>query len=401
MAMAAAQDFERTHEAADSGLTVAVTDSFADLRDTYERLAERSGTPAPQSAQWIATYARCHGGHFAYVTIGDGNQPRMILALERIRRGGAVTLQFAGGRHANGNFPAFDPDWIPDTGALLRTVTTALKDTCPDVDAVVLERQLAHHDGLANPFVTSSSTPSPNVALAADLSEGFDGLLATISEKRKRKKNRSQTRKFEAAGGFALARAQSAAEVDRALDAFFAMKDVRFRQAGIDNVFALPGVRDFLRALFKAELGRERPRFVIDTLEVGGTLRAVAAASVSGQRMTCEFASFADDELAQASPGEFLFFNAIKAAAEDGFQLYDFGVGDEYYKRLWCRLETVHHDTVIALTPKGFAYRALWTMTGWAKGRVKNSTMLWPMVKRLRLGLRGSRGSDAAQDQAA
>ena len=178
------------------------------------------------------------------------------------------------------------------------------------------------------------------------------------------------------------------------------MKDTRFRQAGIDNVFALPGVRGFLRALFKAELGHNPPRFVIDTLEVGGTLRAIAAASVSGRRMTCEFAAFADDELAQTSPGEFLFFHAVKTAAEDGFQLYDFGVGDEYYKRLWCRLETVHYDTVIALTPKGFVYRALWKVAGWAKGRVKNSRVLWPLAKRLRQGLRGSRGSDAVLDQA-
>ena len=55
----------------------------------------------------------------------------------------------------------------------------------------------------------------------------------------------------------------------------------------------------------------------------------------------------------------------------------------------------MHHDTVIALTAKGEAYRVVWSATAAAKRRVKNSTVLWPLVKRLRQSLRGSGPADA------
>ena len=394
--MTATQHFDTPATAAASdALAVTVSEDFAAVRDAYERLADKSGAPAPQSPQWIETYEREVGGRFVHVNVSENGKARMILALERVRHRGITILRYSGGRHANANFPAVDPAWTTDPEALRRALADGLRAACPDIDALVLERQLDAHQGIANPLVTARSTPSPNLALAADLAHGFDGLLSEISGKRKRKKHRSQTRKFEAAGGFRLARAESEEDVDRALDAFFAMKDARFRAAGIENVFAAPEFQTFLRNLFKAELGKPAPRFVIDTLEVAGKLRAVAAESVSGKRMTCEFASIAEDDMAFASPGEFLFFHAIKTAADDGFAIYDFGVGDERYKRLWCRLETVHHDTVIALTAKGEAYRLVWSATAAAKRRVKNSTVLWPLVKRLRQSLRGSGPADA------
>lgn len=398
--MTATQDFDKAAVAAmGDALTVTVADRFDAVRDAYERLAEQGGAPAPQSPQWIALYEALNGGEFAYVTVNEADRPRMILALERLEQSGITVLRFTGGRHANANFPALDPAWRPDPAQLRQALAKGVRAARPDIDALVLERQLDSHRGLANPLVTERSTASPNLALAADISNGFDGLLSEISGKRKRKKNRSQARKFETAGGYRLGRAQNEDEVDRALDAFFAMKEARFRAAGIENVFAAPRFQSFLRALFKAELGKPSPRFMIDTLEVAGTLRAVAATSVSGERMTCEFASFADDDMAFASPGEFLFFHAIKTAAEDGFEIYDFGVGDEHYKRLWCRLESGHHDTVIALTAKGQAWRAAWTATAALKRRVKNSTVLWPLVKRLRQGLRGSQSTENPIEQ--
>ncbi len=380
------------------GLTATVADSFADVRDAYMRLAAQSSAPAPQSPEWIGVYEKEHGGRFAFVTVAEDGQPRMILALEHARRNGVTVLRFAGGRHANANFPAIDPSWLPDPDILHPALAKAVHAACPGVDALVFERQLARHGGLVNPLVSNASTLSPNLSLAADISGGFDGLLAEISGKRKRKKNRSQARKFEAAGGYVLARVTSEAEVDRAFDAFFAMKNARFRAAGIENVFATPHIQAFLRALFKGELDKREPRFVIDTLDVTGKLRAVAANSVSGTRTTCEFASIADDDMAFASPGEFLFFHAIRQAAEQGFTVYDFGVGDERYKRLWCKLETAHHDTVIALTAKGQAWRAGWLALAALKRRVKNDKVLWPMVKRLRQRLRGAQ-TDSGADQ--
>src|SRR5690606_20743976 len=119
-----------------------------------------------------------------------------------------------------------------------------------DIDVLAMERMAPVLEGRANPLTAVATGDSPDVALSVHLHGGFDALLDRSSGKRKRKKYRSQLRKFESAGGWRLVRPQTAAEVDELLDGFFAMKAERFAQMGISNVFAEPGMDDFMRRLF-------------------------------------------------------------------------------------------------------------------------------------------------------
>ncbi|RWE64197.1 MAG: GNAT family N-acetyltransferase, partial [Mesorhizobium sp.] len=83
-------------------------------------------------------------------------------------------------------------------GTAIRSMFKAIGRTRPDIDLISLERLLPDLDGVASPLAALPSFPSPNLALAVDLDGGFDALLSRASGKRKRKKHRSQTRKFEA-----------------------------------------------------------------------------------------------------------------------------------------------------------------------------------------------------------
>ena len=78
----------------------------------------------------------------------------------------------------------------------------AIRTARPNIDALVLERLLPEHGGVANPLLALPHFPSPNISLAVSLEGGFDALLSRVSGKRKKKKHRSQMRKFEAAGGY-------------------------------------------------------------------------------------------------------------------------------------------------------------------------------------------------------
>ncbi len=380
-------------------MAVTVHRDYGEIEKAYARLSATATVPALQSPQWVRLYQTFHGGHFAHVCMGMPGHELLILPLEMTRRHGVNVLGYAGGSHANGNFPVIDRALWHDTATLAAgAVAAALRQSNIGADVVILERQLGAHDGIANPFVTPASAPSPNLALAADLSQGFDHLMSVISGKRKRKKNRSQARKFEAAGGYEFARATTQEDVDRLLDSFFESKELRFRASGITNVFGSAEIQRFLRALFKGELGSAKPRFFLDALKVGGRIRAVTASSVTGDRVTCEFASICEDELAQHSPGEFLFFRNIEQAAADGYVTYDFGVGDEHYKRMWCNVETTHFDTVIPVTAKGAAYGMAWRTIAAAKRRIKRDRMLWPLVKRLRQRMRGQKPAEKPAD---
>lgn len=357
----------------------------------YGELARRSLLAPAQDPLWIEEWvANVEPDGFVAMVEADCG-PVYALALEVVRTGPFRIARIMGGRHANGNFPVADPTFLQaepfDAGALLAAIRAAR----PNVDALALERLLPELNGVANPLLALPHFPSPNIALAVNLEGGFDALLSRVSGKRKKKKHRSQTRKYEAAGGFRRIEAGTPEEVSRILDAFFAMKDFRFRKMGIANVFGDMEVQNFFRSLFRDALGENPRPFVLHALEVDSTLRAVTGSSLSGKRLICEFGAIAEDELAHTSPGDFLFFENIGAACREGFEVFDFSVGDEPYKRLWCDIETRHFDVVVSLTTKGVLLAQALRLKAGAKAWVKNSPTMWKLAKLLRRSAAGQR----------
>jgi CelD/BcsL family acetyltransferase involved in cellulose biosynthesis len=378
--------------------SVSVVKGFSEALEVYTALC-RAGIFAPaQSPEWVGFWAEKTEADHIVAIVSSSGRPVFGLALEIVRAGPVRIARFMGDSHANGNFAAAEPDWLATAGeAEMKALVTEIGRSRPDVDVVALERLLPDFDGMPNPLLSLPHYPSPNLSLAVGLDGGFEALLGRVSGKRKRKKHRSQTRKFDAAGGFRRVEATTVPEVGRMLDAFFVMKEDRFRRAGIANVFGGGEVQAFFRALFTGALSASPPPFVLHGLEVDGKLRAVTGSSRSGKRLICEFGAIAEDELAHASPGEFLFFDNIREACEQGFAVYDFSVGDEPYKRLWCDIETRHMDVVVPLTPKGRALAIGLRQYARLKTFVKTSPLVWKLTKTLRRKAAGQPAA-AAED---
>ncbi|TGQ08801.1 MULTISPECIES: GNAT family N-acetyltransferase [unclassified Mesorhizobium] len=383
---------------ADQGRLTATARDGAGLADYIQFCASALFAPA-QSASWVNNWAIATGADMVVATLVCDGRPALSLALEVIRRGPFKLARFAGGRHANGNFAAADPRFLPAIDApAIRSMFKAISRKRPDIDLISLERLLPDLDGVANPLAVLPGFPSPNLALAVDLDGGFDALLSRASGKRKRKKHRSQTRKFEAVGTFRRIEARTREEVDRVLDAFLEMKATRFAKMGIANVFGDRQVRDFFRALFTDALTEEKPSFLLHGLDVAGKLRAVTGSSRSGKRLICEFGAIAEDDLAFTSPGDFLFFDNIQEACELGFGVYDFSVGDEPYKRLWCDIEVQHFEVLAPLTLKGHALAAAMRQGARAKAFIKNNPTVWKLTKMLRRKAAGQAAPAVTED---
>jgi len=372
--------------------TAEVTDASADALAAYAAFCRTALFAPAQSASWIRHWVGEMRPDTVVATLKANGHPVLALALEIERSGPFRIARFMGGRHANGNFAATDPKWLDlVTGGALQTLFDAIGAARPDIDVIALQRLLPDLEGTANPLARLPGFPSPNVSLAVDLDGGFEALLDRTNGKRKRKKHRSQTRKFEAAGGFRRLRARTAEEAHSLLYAFFAMKEFRFRRMGIANVFGDPQVRVFFHKLFAEALKEDRPPFLLHGLEVAGKLRAVTGSSISGRRLICEFGAIAEDDLAHASPGDYLFFENIREASETGFSTYDFSVGDEPYKRLWCDIETRHLDVLVPLTLKGRTLAFCLHRNARIKAFIKNSPKIWNMTKALRRRTVGKR----------
>lgn len=371
--------------------------SWQDMRETYAKLAARVPVPAPQSIEWLDAWFSDDEHEGVFAVLGDGTRPVAALALEIVRRHGMTVLQFPGGQHANGNFAPVDPSTVAsyDRG-LAEALQEAIRQQRPDIDAILLEQQLEWENGIANPFVSDRSLVSPNVSLAADLSHGFEALLDATGKKRKNKKHRNQQRKLEAAGSYRIYRASNPEEVRALWSAFREMKAERFAKAGIADAFAARDVSDFFLRLFTADCASRTPRFMIEALECGGKIRSVDGYSVSGKRLTIEFGAIAEDELAMASPGQFCKYEKMRDAAQSGFTVFDFSVGDEPYKRQWCRIETWLKDTHLPLSVRGRVMILFLRARQSLVRRLKSNDRLWNAAKRMRAALNGSKGANAS-----
>jgi CelD/BcsL family acetyltransferase involved in cellulose biosynthesis len=391
-----ASDDRQTRTVAGREIAVAVHTDRAAALAAYAAFPAVAFSPS-QSPAWIAAWATEVEADLVVATLSADGRLLLALALEVVRSGPFRVARFPGGRHANGNFPPVAAAADIDRKAL-EGLLDAIAAARPDIDLVALERLADRVEGVDNPFLLLPHAQSPNLALAVDLDGGFDALLSRSSGKRKRKKHRSQTRKFEAAGGFRMITASTPEECDRLLSEFFDMKRDRFAKMGVADVFADPAVKTFFRRLFVQALGPDRPDFVLDALEVGGRLRAVTGSSRRGNRLICEFGAIREDDLAHASPGDFLFFENIQRACRDGYAVYDFSVGDEPYKRLWCDIESRQHDVFVPLTAKGRLLATAKRTSNRAKSWIKNNRTLWALVKRLRKRGAGEQPAAAADD---
>lgn len=351
----------------------------------YERICAEGVFAPAQSPVWVRNWIEQTRPDALIAILTREGVPSFALALEVSRTAPFRAASFLGGTHANGNFPPALPGWLNSTtDADMNELVKALRVARPEVDVLLLKRLSRDLHGHPNPLLALPHAPSPNIALAVNLEGGFDAALERISARRKRKKHRAQIRKFEAAGGVHRITATSEEETRRLFEAFLAMKEQRFHKAGVANVFADAEIRAFFHALFADSLNESSLPFSLEALEVAGKLRAVTGTSRCGGRMICEFGAISDDELAPHSPGEFLFFDNIEDAAAQGFDIYDFSVGDEPYKRLWCNIETVQSDVTVPLSAKGRLYATASRLSGRLKMLIKNNPVAWKLVKAAR-----------------
>ena len=79
-----------------------------------------------------------------------------------------------------------------------------------------------------------------------------------------------------------------------------------------------------------------------------------------------------------------LFFLSIREAAENGGEIYDFGVGDELFKRNWCEIETWQRDTIIPLSTRGRALAATRSVRNALVRSLKQNKKLWQTAKKIR-----------------
>jgi CelD/BcsL family acetyltransferase involved in cellulose biosynthesis len=290
---------------------------------------------------------------------------------------------FLGGKHANFNFGP----WRRDAGIGAAEVASALAQLhalAPDVDVLALTNQPESWEQVRNPLLALSHQESPSEGYRLSLAGGGTAVLARAYSSNTRARLRNKERKLQAIPGYRYARAESRADVERYLAAFLAQKAERLATQGIGNVFASPGVPEFLREACLSGLEAGTPLIELHVLDSDTGVLALFGGVSDGRRFSAMINSIALGEHTKYSPGLILLNYLVADCADRGLVTFDLGVGEAEYKALLCDEIEPLFDSFVPLSPRGRLLAPALALKARAKRAIKRSSALWSLAQKLR-----------------
>lgn len=375
---------------AQDGLTVSVHVSMDALEADWRALEAASTASLHQGFDWCAAWARAHGHPLVLLRGRIGGRTVFILPLELVRGRLFRTARFIGSPHSNLNTGLFAEDLGPFSPDMLAQMLLAELSTklARVADIVTLEKMPFDWRGHRHPLASLPSVRNQNCSYQLPMTASFSETLAQINARRRRKKQRMSERRIEQLGGYEHVVAGTAEERRDILNRFFEQKAVRFAALGLPNVFADCQTQAFLHSLAATPGDGENTLLALNAIrlkgENEGRIAAIAGMSRKGDHVICQFGSIDSDIAGEASPGEFLFYLMIEKGCADGIRLFDFGIGDQPYKRSWCTVETTLRDIVLPLTLRGRMAAGLHRALVHAKTVVKGNRHAYAFIQRLR-----------------
>jgi CelD/BcsL family acetyltransferase involved in cellulose biosynthesis len=304
------------------------------------------------------------------------HRPLLLLPLTLKNIYGFGVASFMGGKHTTFNMPLWDRDFAAMAQrADIETVLGELRQRRA-ADVLALSQQPLRWNDVANPLASLSHQPSVNDCPVLNMELGAAPQALVSNSMRRRLK--AKERKLKDLPGYRHHVATDDADIARLLDWFLRVKPVRMAQQRLPNVFAEPGVADFIR---KACLAR-RPgggRLIdIHALECDEEIIALYAGVADGQRFSMMFNSYTLSDHSRFSPGLLLIRNIIDHCAARGYRALDLGVGSDSYKQMFCKREEPMFDSFIALSARGRAAAPAMSLATHGKHLVKhNQALLW------------------------
>ncbi len=384
------------------GLTVDLVEDAGAIRADWERLERDPLNSLHQGFGWCSIWARTQNRPLLVLRGKKHGRTVFLLPLEIIQEGGVRKACFPGGRFNNINTGLFQSSFAQEAGrksalVIAREATRLLHGRA---DILALQNIPLVWRGRQNPLSHLASVENQNPSFQLPLLGSFETTLGQVNAKRRRKKFRIQRRKVQRMGGYSHVVARSPQEKSELLQAFFRQKASRFTSRGLPDAFRDEGVKSFFHDLASfPETGADQ-LLELHAIrlhgEKEGVIAAIAGLSRKQDHVICQFGSI-EQAVAEISPGELLFWLMIERACAGKAALFDFGIGDQPYKRSWCPVSTVQHDIFLPLTLKGRAAASAYAALARMKGLIKTSPVLYALIQRLRAGGRQTPSKPSAE----
>jgi CelD/BcsL family acetyltransferase involved in cellulose biosynthesis len=378
---------------APGGRRLELYDDLAAVAPLWQAFERDADCTVFQDYNWLAAWQRHIGTRLgtqpAIVLMRDASaRLSCILQLAVERKRITRRLTWLGSDLCDYNAPLLAPDFersVPagEFAALWREIAALVREA-PRLrfDLVDLQKMPERVGGQRNPFLDLPVIAHPSGAYIATLGEDWEAYYAAKRSSATRKRERRQLKHLAEHGEVRFVDVEDRDDIARTLDTMLAQKSRAFARMGVKNIFAQPGYREFYLDL--ATDMNVRALTHISRLDVG----ALPAAANLGLRFRNSYylvlSSYHDGEIARFGPGRAHLHELMRHAIEQGFERFDFTVGDEPYKRDWSDTELKLVDYLEPATLRGSLAAARTLAYRRAKRVIKQTPLLWSLFSRAR-----------------
>ena len=319
---------------------------------------------------------------FIIIAYDREHQPLLLLPLGVKRQNGARVARFLGGKHATFNMGLWDKDFAAaatkaDLDALISMIRAHAQ-----ADVLALTQQPRRWIDLPNPLALLPHQQSANDCPLLTMAPGAPPASRISNSFRRRLKGKE--RKLQTLSGYGYRLATSDADIKRLLDWFFTVKPQRMAAQQLPNVFADPGIEDFIRDACMTKLAGGGHAIDIHALECDEEVIAIFAGVADTNRFSMMFNTYTLSGNSKYSPGLILMRDIIDHYAERGTVSLDLGIGSDDYKRLFCKDDEPIFDSFVALSIRGKIAAAALSSLMRAKRLVKHTPALMQIAQNLR-----------------
>lgn len=369
---------------------VAAFHSMKDAEPHWRKLLSSSPLVTPYQSfelldAWLSSIGKSEGvSPLVVVAFDADDHPLAVLPLAVSRENGARVARFIGGKHTTFNMPIWDRAFA--STATSADVSAILDAVSQDgVDVAALTQQPASWGGIANPLAALASHPSTNRCPMMTMPRGGkpEDRITTATRRRLRNKER----KLQALPGYRYVIASTDDEITRLLDLFFVVKPLRMALSKLPNIFTDESVKTFVRNACLARLPNGERAVKIHALECDEEMISIFACVTDGERFSTMFNTYTVSENARYSPGLALLRSMIDQYAEQGYTSFDFGIGFDEYKTVFCKQDAPLVDSYVSFTARGRLAAFGMTSLTHAKRLVKQNPAILQMAQMLRNAL--------------
>ena len=358
----------------------------------WRQLEERQVAHTPyQRFDFLVAWQRQVGmreGLKPFIVIGTDaeRRPLLLLPLALGRKHGVNVASFMGGKHSTFNMALWDAEFA--ASATPADMEGLIADIAArgEADMLALYQQPVRWRDIANPMALLPHQTSANDCPLLAMEPG--AAPATLISNSFRRRLKGKERKLQPLPGFRYQVARSDADVTRLLDWFFRIKPLRMAEQKLPNVFADPGVEDFIRTACSTPLKGGGRAIDIHALECDEETIAIFAGVADGHRFSMMFNTYTMSASAKYSPGLILMRDIIDHYAAQNYRAFDLGIGSDEYKRLFCKSDEPIFDSFLPLSTRGKIAAAAMSAVNRAKRMVKHNPALFEMAQKLRGALR-------------